>query len=333
MRLIEDLKKDNNVDIITFKYKGHENVAELKNNVIYESVPSFINCFNKPGFNPIFTKRFDKKVSRLINSIASTYDLVYFDFTQTFILSNNLKHNNIVFMCHDVVAQGFTRNKRVFFRLIKKNEKTLLSAPGISIYTFSRKDSNLLKEFYGVNARYVHFYLKNVDFKYVDNVMPDTFCFYGVWSRKENLSGLLWFVDNVLPYLKSRLHFFLIGSGLEKKMAERLAGKGFEVLGFVEDPIKIIARTQALIAPLFKGAGVKVKVIDALSIGTSVIGTEVAFEGIECPNEMFFLANQKKDYISIINSWKNVNFTFKNRQMINFVEYYNKNKFVDYLKR
>ena len=53
-----------------------------------------------------------------------------------------------------------------------------------------------------------------------------------------------------------------------------------EYLGFVEDPYDIIANARALIAPLFKGAGVKVKAIEALASGTPVIGTEVAQEGV-----------------------------------------------------
>ena len=35
-----------------------------------------------------------------------------------------------------------------------------------------------------------------------------------------------------------------------------------------------------MIAPLFHGAGVKVKAIEALALGTPVLGTEVTFEGL-----------------------------------------------------
>ena len=41
-----------------------------------------------------------------------------------------------------------------------------------------------------------------------------------------------------------------------------------------------MGRSRALIAPLFKGAGVKVKVVEALCCGTPVLGTSVALEGI-----------------------------------------------------
>lgn len=54
-----------------------------------------------------------------------------------------------------------------------------------------------------------------------------------------------------------------------------------EYLGFMDNPYVQIAKCQALIAPLFNGAGVKVKVIEALALGTPVIGTDIAFEGIE----------------------------------------------------
>ena len=50
--------------------------------------------------------------------------------------------------------------------------------------------------------------------------------------------------------------------------------------GWLLDPYVRIANAKALIAPLFQGAGVKVKVIEALACGTPVIGTSVALEGI-----------------------------------------------------
>ena len=53
------------------------------------------------------------------------------------------------------------------------------------------------------------------------------------------------------------------------------------MLGFVDNPYKIMSESLGLIAPLFHGAGIKVKVIESLACGTPVIGTEVAFEGID----------------------------------------------------
>lgn len=74
-------------------------------------------------------------------------------------------------------------------------------------------------------------------------------------------------------------------------------------MGFVENPLDIIYKSAALIAPLFTGAGVKVKVIDAFTTGTPVIGTEIAFEGLPFIERLTFQADKAKAYIEIINNF------------------------------
>ena len=106
-----------------------------------------------------------------------------------------------------------------------------------------------------------------------------------------------------------------------------------EILGFVDDPVAEVAKTQALIAPLHKGAGVKVKVIDALSSGTVVIGTNVAFEGIEdnVENKLFVTCTTPEEYAQIINNWKDVDVEKKQNAATEFFNRYNTNHFTDFL--
>ena len=94
-----------------------------------------------------------------------------------------------------------------------------------------------------------------------------------------------------------------------------------------------IAKCQAPIAPLHKGAGVKVKVIDALSSGTCVIGTEVAFEGIEdnTENHLFFQADSPDSFVNIIKKWNKVNIKQKQTAADEFFNRYNTNHFSDLL--
>ena len=122
-------------------------------------------------------------------------------------------------------------------------------------------------------------------------------------------------------------------------MAETLQKKlmdysNISYIGFIEDPIIEISECQALIAPLHKGAGVKVKVIDALSSGTCVIGTDVAFEGIEdnTENNLFFHADTPEVFVEILKKWKTVDVNQKQSAADEFFERYNTNHFTDLLK-
>ena len=73
--------------------------------------------------------------------------------------------------------------------------------------------------------------------------------------------------------------------------------------------------------------------IDALSCGTAVIGTSIAFEGIE-DNErhkLLHYAHSEKEYIETIKNWKNVCLTEKQDGADEFYSRYNKNHFTDAL--
>lgn len=112
----------------------------------------------------------------------------------------------------------------------------------------------------------------------------------------------MWFVKNVFPLIANENFCFkIIGLGLSEKN-KSLLPPNFEYLGFVDEPFDVLFESIAVIAPLFNGAGVKVKVIDAFTVGTPVIGTDVALEGLpkienlalECSTEKEFAFQIKK---------------------------------------
>lgn len=73
-------------------------------------------------------------------------------------------------------------------------------------------------------------------------------------------------------------------------------------LGYTNNPYPIIANSILLVSPLFSGAGVKVKVVEALACGTPVLGTEMSFEGIDSCFKKFMLdAENAADFVKTIN--------------------------------
>jgi len=159
-----------------------------------------------------------------------------------------------------------------------------LERSGGTILCFSDKDRGLLDEYYGLPSRKVDFFIhgniRRIDY---GNLAPSgAFLFFGAWERPENSFGLEWFVDHVMPLTGKAHRFLLLGSGIPEKLREKISRySAIEMTGFVEDPYPVLAAASGLIAPLFHGAGVKVKVLEALACGTLVVGTNVAFEGID----------------------------------------------------
>lgn len=344
-RLLDDLaSRGHKTSLIYAEYPKHELEVSSQIKILSKIKPTLKNCFSLPFFNPFFTKRFDQNILRQIQKIAANFDMLYFDFSQVHIYSLFVNHPNKVLMCHDVICQKFSRKGKVFLPWIKSCEKKLLCSSS-KIITFSRKDCDVIKKEYGLNSAAVNFYLKKGRFDYEKSEIEkieNKFCFYGAWNRAENSAGLEWFLKNVYPKLPDTadFQFVVIGGGMTERLKSKISAyTNFKILGFVENPVVEIAKCQALVAPLFKGAGVKVKVIDALSSGTPVIGTEVTFEGIEDndKNPLLFKAgtSEKKKLAQkiadILTNWKRISVNQKQNSTDEFFERYNRDKFADLL--
>lgn len=336
-RLLNDLIScGHKVSLIYAEFPSHTAELSDKIKVLSTIRPSLKYCLSLPNFHPFFTRRFDKHILSLIKSIANEYDMLYFDFSQVHIYAKFIAHPNKVLMCHDVICQKFSRKNKVFLPWIKSCEKNLLCSAS-KIVTFSGKDCDVIKKNYELNSTAVNFYLKNGHFDYnAENisVKKNTFCFYGAWNRTENSECFEWFLEKVYPNLSPDFNFVVIGYGIDVKLKSKVSAcKNIKIAGFVENPVAEIAKCQALVAPLHKGAGVKVKVIDALSSGTSVVGTDVTFEGIEdnSKNPLFLKINSAEQCIKILENWKETEKKQKQAAADEFFERYNTNHFVDLL--
>ena len=168
-RLILDLlEKGYSVSLMYAAYPCHE--VELPDSVeiLHVIQPSIKNCFRKLRFHPFFTKRFDEETLHLIRKIAPKFDMIYFDFSQMHLYSLYIDHPCKVLMCHDVIAQKFSRKGQLQLPWIRKSEGHILHSAS-QIITFSQKDCDFIQKTYALKSLYVNFYLKNGHFDYENN--------------------------------------------------------------------------------------------------------------------------------------------------------------------
>lgn len=94
----------------------------------------------------------------------------------------------------------------------------------------------------------------------------------------------------------------LIGSGLTKDNLN-IKSNNIIILGRVDDLTKYYINARCVIAPIFYGGGMKVKIGEALSYGKYVIATDEGLVGYEkvLNKEFIIRANDSKDYIEYIN--------------------------------
>lgn len=335
-RLLNDLvQKGYPVSLVYAEYPGHEVELDPRIKILASFTPRIQNCACHPSVHPFFTRRFDDSVLGLLKSRASEFDVLYFDFSQVHLYACFIDHPCKILMCHDVIFQKYSRAGcwKIHLPWIRCSEKALLSVAN-QIVTFSQKDCDVIKREYALDSASVNFYLKNGRFDHSKNIVlkKNMFCFYGAWNRTENSKSLLWFLEKVLPLVRGDFQFAVIGGGMPPHLKKKLKSNlRMKYIGFVDEPVYEIAKCQALIAPLKKGAGVKVKVIDSLSSGTPVVGTDIAFEGItdNTENRLFVPCDSVQDFASALNNWRTVSTEFKQAAANEFFDRYNSNHFPD----
>ena len=124
--------------------------------------------------------------------------------------------------------------------------------------------------------------------------------FWGAMSRPENYNTAIWLIDRVLPLLPDEIELIVAGANppsvLKKRDSERI-----HITGFVEDPQKLFDESICLAAPLTGGAGMKVKVLEALSAGLPILTNEIGAEGIGMkPGRDYLHCETPEEYVASI---------------------------------
>ena len=320
--MLKDLGKQYQVDLVYFK---DDDVSEytpelptihvrklVHNSMCYRL--SNVACF--PIYHPIFTVRFNwvlrRTLQRFINE--NNYAAIIFDHSQTLMYAKRLKFNGPkILLSHDVEAQRFERKSNLFMAwLCRKSEGYVLSTKNAYVFTFCQKDVDLIKDYYKIDA---HLCLDYIDDRIIESKpekISDRFVLFGNWIRPDNYEGALWLLNGIDHYLHSPLQIDIIGKGFPQ---DKLVGQHkmlkVNVMGFVDNPYKTIAESKAMLCPLLSGAGIKVKVIEALASGTPVLGTEIAFEGFSDQYKKFMIrCNSPKEFAEQL---ENLKFTLEER--------------------
>lgn len=170
----------------------------------------------------------------------------------------------------------YKRLKKIELESCSKCNKVILNNP---------KDLNLLKN-NGIDSvkltEWQPYFDSFIDVPYKGN--KKQVIFYGAMNRTENIDAATWLVTNVLPLVKDEEAEILIIGSHPAEAVKALESNRVHVLGFVESIGDYFKDAICLAAPLRQGAGVKIKILEAMSAGIPVLTTDVGIEGIPAEN-------------------------------------------------
>jgi glycosyltransferase involved in cell wall biosynthesis len=116
---------------------------------------------------------------------------------------------------------------------------------------------------------------------------PGTMVFNGSLTYAANHEAMRWFVEQVLPLIRQarpgvKLRITGCIDGLD--LAWLANDPLIELTGYLEDVRPAVAGSWLALAPLLSGAGTRLKILEAMALGTPVVATRKGAEGLEVAN-------------------------------------------------
>jgi glycosyltransferase involved in cell wall biosynthesis len=112
---------------------------------------------------------------------------------------------------------------------------------------------------------------------------PPRALFTGTMSYSPNYQGGEWLVERVWPLVREKLpdaRLDIVGKDPPSRLAAVDGCDGITVAGFVPSMKPWFAAAQVVVVPIRTGAGIRVKIIEALAAGRPVVSTSLGTEGL-----------------------------------------------------
>lgn len=191
--------------------------------------------------------------------------------------------------------------RRVYNRLRKKEIECLMNCDIAGVNNY--KDLKLIID-EGVPEYMTHivcpYYTKMEirDYNYDSN----NIVFYGAMNRMENYESAIWFIEHVMNKIPERYKFIVVGANPPVKLLNYKNNR-IIVTGYVEDVSKYFEDCYCMVCPLLYGAGIKIKVIEAMSLGIPVLSNSIGIEGIPAKDGVEYIhCETANDYVCAINN-------------------------------
>lgn len=309
--VFNDLYALDNVNYFPIKVNTQTSVVGVLNNLIKKE-PYIVERF--------YSVIFKQKIIDLLKK--KSYDYIILEGVFLGLYLNDIKQNTqakIVLRAHNVehkIWERIAKNESNLFKKIYLNkvmngrfktfEEEVISNVD-AVLPISPIDEKFFKKISAVKPIFtIPVTVENENKK----TLPKTFeiGFIGGMDWQPNLKGVQWFLKEVWkPFVQehkdAKLH--LAGRNFPKN-TKSFNYEGVKIHGEVESAISFINSLQILVVPIFSGSGMRVKIIEAMSLGRCVLSTSIGAEGINyIENENIIIANTKQEWLDALINLKN----------------------------
>jgi len=134
--------------------------------------------------------------------------------------------------------------------------------------------------------------------------VPDSLIFPGALTFFANYGAMAYFLEEVYPLVKARQPRTVLritGKTDGVDLSALPAGDGVIFTGYLDDIRPAVAQSWACVVPLKVGGGTRLKILEALALGTPVVATSKGAEGLEAtPGEDILVADEPEDFADAV---------------------------------
>jgi len=108
--------------------------------------------------------------------------------------------------------------------------------------------------------------------------------FIGSLDFRPNQDAVRWIIDDLWPRVAKsapEARLSIAGSSPPEWLLRHAAGRGITIAADVADAQALVRRMSIVIAPLFAGGGMRIKVLEAMALAKPIVATSIGAGGIE----------------------------------------------------
>jgi len=307
-----------NASDIPAAYRIKTDIEFVHINLNVKAFSAFLNLFSRQSYHVqrFISKAFEEKLIEIL--LKENFDIVqmetlfmapYIDVIRKYseakilLRSHNIEHliwKRMYLTCKNPLKKFYLHH---LFVTLEEYEKTVLHHFD-GILPITEKDAGFFKYHSHKPVKTIPFGVNMESYPVQENPPAEQALFHiGAMNWKPNEEGIRWFLKNVWSQIHPKLpglKLYLAGRAMPRRLLD-LKQRNVSVLGEVPDARAFILSKSIAIAPLFSGSGVRIKIIESMSLGKTVISTKTGAEGIDYTDgENIIIADTADEFAAAI---------------------------------
>ncbi len=308
------------IDKLPIEYCSKTNIEAVFIDTDIKTISAIRNLFSNRSYNieRFYSRAFADKLSNVLRSekfdiiqLESLYVSMYVDVICKY------SKAKIVLRAHNIEHKLWEHNallaknplKKAYLNLLAKRLKKyeLYSLQTFdSIITITKEDEIYFKK--AGFSKAIETVPFGIDLKNnPENNLPtkdfSSVFHIGAMDWQPNIDGVNWFVNEVWDKILTKyphLQLYLAGRNMNWELTQ-LKRSNVNVVGEVESASEFMQSKGLMIVPLLSGSGMRVKVIEGMALGKTIISTKIGAEGINHENNKnILIADTADEFVEAI---------------------------------